>query len=356
VRLYERIIGRAPAPDPAPKTARRGARPAPAPAVVPSGPPPSLELAVEARWRLAQIARADGQTAREFELMREIFHADAAGGAARTERTKFLGATAALALAAPALEAYRGVVLVEPLQKSLKTKKAKLEEVLRAYATATEYGVAEVTTAATFHSAGVYAEFGRALMNSQRPKKLSKVEREQYDVMLEEQAFPFEEKALQLHEVNAKRAASGVYDEWVKKSFDELARMRPVRYAKPERGADASHRALAELERDTQAENAPATAWNRLGVAQRKAGHFDKARQAYEHALVVDPAAADAVLNLGILHDLYLGNAALAQELYARYLALTPAGDATVSKWVADLKNRKSDRVALDTQVAKEKP
>ena len=35
-----------------------------------------------------------------------------------------------------------------------------------------------------------------------------------------------------------------------------------------------------------------------------------------------------------------MGSSALA--LYERYLALTPAGDAKVGKWVADLKNRQA--------------
>ena len=54
-------------------------------------------------------------------------------------------------------------------------------------------------------------------------------------MLLEEQAFPFEEKAIELHEVNARRAAEGIYDEWVKKSFAALAELRPVRYGKAER-------------------------------------------------------------------------------------------------------------------------
>ena len=74
---------------------------------------------------------------------------------------------------------------------------------------AADYGVAEVTTAATFHTAALYQDFGKAMLASQRPKKLSKAELEQYNVMLEEQAFPFEEKATELHEVNATRAADG---------------------------------------------------------------------------------------------------------------------------------------------------
>ena len=81
--------------------------------------------------------------------------------------------------------------------------------------------------------------------------------------------------------------------------------------------------------------------WNQLGVTYRQAGQFAKAREAYEKALGLDPGYSAAVLNLGILHDLYLNDGARALDLYARYLLLQPSGDATVTKWVAELKNRK---------------
>lgn len=197
--------------------------------------PQPLEPALEARWRLAGIAKAQGQSARELALMKEVLQADQAGGAARTDRTRTLGAQAALALAEPVYQRYRQVALVEPLAKNLKLKKARMEDTLKAYGTAADYGVAEVTTAATFRIATLYQDFGKSLIASQRPRKLSKAELEQYNVMLEEQAFPFEEKAMQLHEINAKRTAQGVYDEWVRKSFEALAQLRPARYAKQER-------------------------------------------------------------------------------------------------------------------------
>jgi len=198
--------------------------------------PDPLETNLEARYRLAQIAKKDGNATREAALMREIFAADQAGGAARTNRTRYLGAMGALVMAEPTYEAYRKVALVEPLAKNLKLKKAKMEDVLKAYSVAANYGVADVTTAATYHIAVVYQDFGKALMASQRPKKLSKLELEQYNVMLEEQAYPFEEKSMELHEVNAKRASEGIYDQWVKSSFTALKELRPVRYGKAERG------------------------------------------------------------------------------------------------------------------------
>jgi hypothetical protein len=111
-----------------------------------------------------------------------------------------------------------------------------MENALKAYTQAADYQVAEVTTAATYESAELYRQLGKDLMGSERPNNLSKDELEQYNVLLEEQAFPFEEKAIQLHEVNTARVKDGTYDEWVQKSFAALAQLNPGRYAKVEIG------------------------------------------------------------------------------------------------------------------------
>ena len=92
---------------------------------------------------------------------------------------------------------------------------------------------------------------------------------------------------------------------------------------------------------------------NQLGIAYRQQGQFAKARDAYQRALAEDPGYTAAMLNLGILYDLYLGDTQRALEQYARYLSLFPNGDPTVSKWVADLKNRKSVPITVSRQ---EKP
>jgi len=80
--------------------------------------------------------------------------------------------------------------------------------------------------------------------------------------------------------------------------------------------------------------------WNQLGIAYRLQGQFPKARDAYEHAIHLDPSYPGPYLNLGVLFDLYLWDSKKAQEYYDLYLKLTPGGDEKVVKWVADLKNR----------------
>jgi Flp pilus assembly protein TadD len=110
--------------------------------------------------------------------------------------------------------------------------------------------------------------------------------------------------------------------------------------------------AVAALELAVNADPTQARLQNELGIAYRMHGQFAKAQAAYERAIALDPDHAAALLNLGILHDLYLGNGAKALELYERYLVLAPAGDASVTKWAADLRNRKPVPLALNTQPA----
>ncbi|MEO8154861.1 MAG: tetratricopeptide repeat protein [Rhizobacter sp.] len=107
--------------------------------------------------------------------------------------------------------------------------------------------------------------------------------------------------------------------------------------------------AVAELEAAVKASPRQAVYFNQLGITYRLQGQFAKAREAYERAIDLDANYAAATLNLGILSDLYLWDGKRALELYDRYLALSPGGDATVTKWVADLKNRKTAQAAAAT-------
>jgi len=67
--------------------------------------------------------------------------------------------------------------------------------------------------------AELYRTLSKDVMNSERPKGMKGDELEEYNSLLEEQVFPFEEQAIKAHEINTARAKDGVYDEWVQKSF-----------------------------------------------------------------------------------------------------------------------------------------
>ncbi|MBP9128749.1 MAG: tetratricopeptide repeat protein [Steroidobacteraceae bacterium] len=309
---------------------------------VPAGP------AVDARQTLADLARDANDVDGRQRWLEDIIIADRGAGAERTDRTKFLAATASLELARPLDASARAIRLALPLEKSLPAKRKALEAALGAYGRAEEYGVAQVTTASAFAMADLYRDLGKSLLESDRPKNLDAEELEQYDVLLEEQAFPFEEKAIGIHERNARLAAQGVYDEWVQKSYAELAQLKPGRYARSE-VADAPVAPVAGPALPPEADPA---VQNQLGVQKRQAGQFAAAQAAYERALALDPNYADAERNLAILHDLYLDNPSAALPHFERYQLLTQGADTQVAAWVAELKAR----IAAVTRTAEATP
>jgi cellulose synthase operon protein C len=196
--------------------------------------PSPVSDAEEARQRLADYAAQRGDTAGRDRWFQEIIRADAQAGTQRTDRTHFLAAKAQLALAQPARDAFRAVRLTAPLKKSLVVKRDALERAMDGYKRAAGYQVAEVTTAATYEMAELYGTLAKDIMASERPAKLKGDALEEYNSLLEEQVFPFEEEAIKAHELNTARAKDGVYDEWVRKSFEALTRLKPARYGKTE--------------------------------------------------------------------------------------------------------------------------
>ncbi len=197
--------------------------------------PVPLESAIEARQKLADVYKADGAMGEYYSWLKAIVKSDSKGGDARTQRTQYLAAQAAYELALPVLEQFQSVKLTAPLKTNLAKKKQTMESAVNAYTAAAQYGVEGITTASFFRLGEIYSRFGKDLLNSERPLGLSSDEREQYDILLEEQAFPFEEKSIDIHESNVRRVKDGTYDEWVKKSFAALRDLRPARYSKSER-------------------------------------------------------------------------------------------------------------------------
>jgi tetratricopeptide (TPR) repeat protein len=196
--------------------------------------PTPVSDSIEARQKLADIAEKAGNLEGQRRWQREIVAADRNAGAGRTDRTQFLAAKSQLALASPARDEFRNISLVLPLKTSLAKKRKAMETALAAYKNATDYRVAEVTTLATYEIAEIYRKLGQDIMKSERPKKIGADQLEEYNSLLEEQAFPFEEQAIATHETNTKRVRDAVYDDGVKKSFAALAELKPARYGKTE--------------------------------------------------------------------------------------------------------------------------
>jgi tetratricopeptide (TPR) repeat protein len=335
--------------------------------------PDPLDEANAVRLKLADMARGAGDPAGRKRWLQSLIEADAGAGMARTDASKLLAARAALELAAPSKAEFESIQLSAPLSRTLKAKRAALEQALKAYQQAADYGVAEVTTAATFATAELYRRLAGDLMASERPRNLDADELEQYDLLLEEQAYPFEERAIELHESNVARAREGLYDDSVRASYTALASLSPGRYARQETldlvrpaqvdadpagpgilpvvstplvaagsaAAAAGEWALAEQQYSAALESGGgAPAMTGLGVAYRNTGRFSLAEGAYRSALQADPDYAPAMLNLAVLLDLYLQRPAEALEQYEAYQAKLSAPDERVAGWIRELEIR----------------
>jgi len=196
--------------------------------------PAPLERSIELRFRISEYYREKNNRRKLNYWLNEIVRADASGKSQRSPRSRYLAATASIELTRPIQDSFHSVKLTVPLKKSLKKKKKLMQKSIAAYTRAIKYQVEEVTTEATYQIAEIYHSFANALLKSQRPRGLNEEELEEYELLLEEQAYPFEEKAIDIHLTNFRRIPQGAYNQSVKNSLKVLGDLMPFRYAKVE--------------------------------------------------------------------------------------------------------------------------
>lgn len=192
------------------------------------------DVYMEAANRLAELYQETKQPLkRRFWLAKMMKTVDQAPGQA-DDRMRYLAASASAVLANDAFSRYKAIKLTLPLNETMVKKTEALEKAMKAFQKTASYGVSSFSTEAGFRMADIYAQLSRDLMDSDRPDGLNALEMEQYEILLEEQAFPFEENAIDIHEQNASRSWNGIFDDWVRNSFDALKALLPGRYDKPE--------------------------------------------------------------------------------------------------------------------------
>jgi tetratricopeptide (TPR) repeat protein len=196
--------------------------------------PKPLEGVMEARHKIANIYRRQHTQVAYINELHKIVQTDANGGAGRTARTKYLAANAALYLAEPKLDEFKKIKLNQPFKPNLRNKKQRMQAAIAAYTQLVVYEGGDVTAAATYYIAEIYYEFNTALVASERPSNLSAADLEDYELMIEEQAYPFEEKAITIHKNNLELMENGIYNKWIDKSIKRLAKLLPARFGKTE--------------------------------------------------------------------------------------------------------------------------
>jgi len=174
------------------------------------------------------------------DLWRRKVDIHSRSGRKANERMNYLAAEASLQLADINRQEFDSLQLTQPLKSSLKAKQNSLKGTINAYKQVINYGVGDFVTAASYQIADMYVHLSRSIMDSSRPSGLSALELEQYEILLEEQAFPFEEQAIELHEVNLHRMWKGTTDEWTDRSLASLRVLMPGRFDKDEAQGSSS--------------------------------------------------------------------------------------------------------------------
>ncbi|MBN2083584.1 MAG: tetratricopeptide repeat protein [Anaerolineales bacterium] len=196
--------------------------------------PGPIETALETRNRIAGMYRAANEESLYLRELERIVSIDADAGTERTGRTRTLAARASLVLAEHLYRDYAAVKLRQPFEASLQEKQQGMNKTIEAMSLLVDYEIADVTAAATYYMAETYFDFSRSLMDSERPEELEPEELEAFEMNLDETAFPFEEKAINVHEKNIEMLRAGVFNEWTEKSLGRLTELMPGRYAKQE--------------------------------------------------------------------------------------------------------------------------
>ena len=196
--------------------------------------PHPVEPNLETRSKIAEALKKKKDMGIYLAELKQIVAIDSGAGGERTPRTRYLAGKAALVLAEQTFDQFAEVKLVKPFETNLRKKKELMKTATQEFSKLLEYEVGEVTAAATFYLAEIYANFNKALLESERPEGLAPAEMEQYELAIEEQAYPFEDKAIEMHKKNLELMTVGIYNEWIDKSLQKLAKFIPARYAKPE--------------------------------------------------------------------------------------------------------------------------
>jgi len=186
---------------------------------------------MEAMYRLTELYKKIGDTQKQQFWQARISNIDEKTTKRnKTDRTNFIASTTILELAQSKQNQFNKVQLKEPLAVNLGKKKTAMQAAVKLFGQASTYGIAEITTEATHRIGQIYLDFSQSLLTSEKPKNLGEEERIQYTILLEDQAFPFEEKAIEFYEANLTRTKDGTTNTWLDASLTQLKELFPVRY------------------------------------------------------------------------------------------------------------------------------
>ena len=205
--------------------------------------PEPFDVAQEVRYKMSEFYVQTKEPNKQYYWYRKLisFHEQATKKQNVNARSTYLASIAVLGLGEAHQQTFSRIKLKLPLKNSLKQKQQSMKKAIHYYQKLLSYQREEFVPQGTFNLAQMYLQLADDVLSSQRPTDLDELALEEYELIIEEIAYPFEEKAIEIHTSNAKRTWQNTYDSWVQKSFNKLAELVPSQFNKQEREIHAVH-------------------------------------------------------------------------------------------------------------------
>lgn len=127
--------------------------------------------------------------------------------------------------------AYLDLKLTQPFEETFQKKTESLNNLLKDYSEIAKYKMPEILPDLFFQMGFILENFRDSMIKSERPQELTKDELDEYNFILEEKAYPYDEQAVRAYEkcIDVSRK-NEIYDEWAAKCYGRLADLRPALY------------------------------------------------------------------------------------------------------------------------------
>lgn len=189
---------------------------------------------MEAQYKAATFHEKAGNSSQRLVYLNKLVDSHMRAGSEANDRTRYLAAYGSYNAADVLFQNFSAIRLTQPLKASIARKKDAMQKASDAYTNTVKFGVIDFTTGANYKLGELYRQFAESIMQSERPRNMDSVALEEYEILLEDQALPFEDKAIAIFQTNAERTRDGVWDEWIAKTYESLRKLSPGRYSKTE--------------------------------------------------------------------------------------------------------------------------
>lgn len=185
---------------------------------------PGSEEEADVRLMLAQCLIMSDETEKGLENINSVIKTAGKGNDRIVARGRLM-------FAKIKQSSYLSVKLVQPLEETLKKKTLLLEALILDYSQIIKYKVPELQPEIYFQMGGTLENFKDSLINAEKPGDMTAQELEEYNFLLEEKSYPYEEQAVKAYEKSLQASRKHkVWNEWASKSIKKLADLRPALY------------------------------------------------------------------------------------------------------------------------------